>query len=354
MQVSRSAAVDPRLSTLPSPPPFKLTRMAYSPEDPTPVSVLIAPSALGEVPADDVAQRLGEGVRQIILDAAIRLSPIEKHVQGETITVPTTNSAGTLTEASYVLDSAQATAYIDAVAATGPDRLAAGTADSYGVGVLVADAQSRGVRRVVLNLAGCPVDDGGVGLLVALGANPLDQAGHTLPKGGAALAHLADFDTAHLNIGAGAVEWILLTDTDAPLDTDAPGLARLAEVTGTDPATPGLGAGGCLAVAVTWLSTLLHGSADSVRLIPEAELVAESLAASGLIGPRDLIITAGAASTALARVAGEGNVLGVVLAEGEQAPGSAAETITAEARDDLRAAGARLAADYLRISTIQG
>ncbi len=338
-----------------------LTAMSYSPDDPRPVSILIAPSGIGSHSADEVAQQLGEGILSIIRDAKIRLSPLSlpdsgltslaELFPGEQVTLPTTTAAGTLTEATYVLDKEQATAYIDAAQATGTDRLTPGRSDSYGVGVLVADAQSRGARRVVLNLTGCPTDDGGVGVLVALGANPLDQSGRTLPKGGTALETLADFDTAQLNIGAGAVEWVLVTDTSAPLDTDAPGMAQLAEVTGVDPATPGLGAGGGIAVAVTWLSALLHGSADNVRLIPAEQLMAGSLDTSDLINPGDFLVTTGALAPALARSAGADNVLGVVLGEGETAPEQA---LTVNAGESLQDAGAQLAVDYLRISTVQG
>lgn len=344
--------------------------MSYSPTDPTPVRVLIAPSAVGAIPADEAAQYLGEGVRSIIRDAAIQLAPISAGgagtsalFPGEQITLPTTDAAGQLTEATYVLDAGSGTAYIDAVAATGARPVAPGTSDSYGVGVLVADAETRGAQRVVLALGGAVTDDGGAGLLVALGAHPLDQSGRTLAKGGAVLADLADFDTAKVNIGAGALDWALLTDTDAGLDTDAPGLARLAEVTGVDPRTPGIGAGGGMGVGVSWLSALLHGTTDHVRILPGSELIADSLDVSGLFGAHDFLLTAGASTAAFARAAGPGNVLGAVLAPGGTAPAAPATVVTAELAgeqatgspaDQLRTTGARLAADYLRISTVQG
>lgn len=332
--------------------------MSYSPADPGPVSILIAPSAIGTLSAEDAAQQLGEGVNSIIRDADIRLAPINPDFSqlfgGETVSLPTTTASGNLTEATYVLDKQQATAYIDAARVTGTQPMEPGTSDSYGIGVLVADAQSRGARRVVLSLAACPVDDGGVGVLVALGVNPLDQPGHTLPKGGAALETLADFDTAQVNVGAGAVQWVLVTDNSDPLDTALPGLARLAQVTGVDPTTPGLGAGGSVAVGITWLSALLHGTADNVRLLSTSELLADALDTSELLAAGTFVVTAGDAAGAFARSAADTNVLGVVLKQGQQSPQSPAETLCVSSADDLRGAGAQLAADYLRISTVQG
>ena len=346
--------------------------MSYSPTDPTPVQVLVAPAAVDDIAAADAAQYLGEGVRTIIRDAKVTVAPIaagglgtSELFSGERITLPTTDASGELTEASYTLESTTGvtTAYIDAAAATGTTALSPGTSDSYGVGVLVADAATRGAERIVLALGDAVTDDGGAGLLVALGAHPLDQSGRTLPKGGAPLTALADFDTAKVNVPAGALDWLLLTDTDAAADTQAPGIAQLAEVTGVDPSTPGLGAGGAMGIGVSWLSALLHGDTSHVQLIPGSELIREGLDVAGLSEGADLILTAGASTPAFAGATAAGQALGAVLAPGAAAPETEAELLTAElagehatgsAADQLRDAGARLAADYLRISTVQG
>lgn len=336
--------------------------VTYPPTDPRPINVLVAPSAVAGVNAAQAAQTLGEGIRSVILDADISLAPISAGGQGtatlfagEDITLPTTDAAGNLTEATYTFDSSSRTAYIDAADATGTTELSPGSADSYGIGVLAADAASRGAQRVVLALGDSVADDGGVGILVALGIHPLDSAGRTLPKGGQSLQQLADFDTAKLNVAGSAMEWVLITDTDGGLDSSAPGMTQLAEVTGVDPATPGMGAGKGLGMALTWISTVIHGSAEKVRLIPGTELIAEALDVSALAGQSSFIVTAGATAAAFAQAVSEDTVLGVV---GSQAPESAATVVSAELTGDhgeaLRTAGAQLAADYLTISTSQG
>lgn len=337
--------------------------MSYSPHDARPINVLVAPPAVSGFTAADTARHLGEGVRSVITDAAISLAPVSAGGQGtstlfagEHITLPTTDAAGNLTEATYTFDSAAGTAYIDAADATGTAAAPAGAGDSYGIGVLVADAASRGARRVVLALGDSVADDGGVGILVALGTHPLDGEGRTLPKGGSALERLADFDTAKLNVAGSAVEWVLITDTDAGLDPAAPGMARLAEVTGVDPATAGMGSGNGLGMAPTWISTVLHGSADQVRFIPGAELVAEALDVSALADGSDMVITGGAPAAAFARAVGDDAVLGLV--DTNEAPETDATVLSAPVdaatAAALRTAGAQLAADYLRISTSQG
>ena len=71
--------------------------------------VVIAPDAFkGTASAEDAAQWLGEGVREIIRDAEVLLAPMadggegtSSLFEGERITLPTTDAAGRLTEASY-------------------------------------------------------------------------------------------------------------------------------------------------------------------------------------------------------------------------------------------------------------
>ena len=74
--------------------------------------VVIAPDSFkGTASAQQAAQWLGEGVRSIIKDADIYLAPMgdggegtSELFAGERITLPTTDAAGRLTEASYTFD----------------------------------------------------------------------------------------------------------------------------------------------------------------------------------------------------------------------------------------------------------
>src|SRR5690606_20136834 len=65
-------------------------------------------------------------------------------------------------------------AYVEAAGACGlhlvpPDRRDPTATSTYGVGVLVAAAVEAGVRSVVIGLGGSATNDGGAGLLAALG-----------------------------------------------------------------------------------------------------------------------------------------------------------------------------------------
>jgi glycerate kinase len=111
------------------------------------------------------------------------------------------------------------TAYVESAQACGLHLLADGERDpkittSYGLGVLIAAAVETGARRVVIGLGGSGTNDGGAGMLAALGAAPIDGAGHALPYGGAALAGVAALDGAPR---LRDVDLVAATDVDNPL-----------------------------------------------------------------------------------------------------------------------------------------
>lgn len=288
-------------------------------------TIVIAPDAFkGTATTHDAAAYLAEGIAEALPDAELVLVPMADGGEGTAscfdgtpVTLPTTDAAGRLTEATYMFnDGDVAEAYIDVAAASGlpavADHPVPLTGDTYGTGVLIADAVTRGAQRIILGLGGTATVDGGTGILVALGATPQDKAGHPLRPGGGSLTELAGFDTAQLNIPAATVEWVLLTDVTNPatgpdgaaavfgpqkgatpeditlLDT---ALAQLCDICEVDPTTPGFGAAGGLPIGITWLSTLIHGDRSHVHVLPGARMVAESMGLPELMQSADLVVT---------------------------------------------------------------
>ena len=58
-------------------------------------------------------------------------------------------------------------------------------------GEMILDAAAHGATRIVMGIGGSATNDGGAGMLQALGFRLLDAEGKDLPRGGAALARLA-------------------------------------------------------------------------------------------------------------------------------------------------------------------
>ena len=288
-------------------------------------TIVIAPDAFkGTATTHDAAAYLAEGIAEALPDAELVLVPMADGGEGTAscfdgtpVTLPTTDAAGRLTEATYMFnDGDVAEAHIDVAAASGlpavADHPVPLTGDTYGTGVLIADAVTRGAQRIILGLGGTATVDGGTGILVALGATPQDKAGHPLRPGGGSLTELAGFDTAQLNIPAAAVEWVLLTDVTNPATgpdgaaavfgpqkgatpeditlLDA-ALAQLCDICEVDPTTPGFGAAGGLPIGITWLSTLMHGNHSHIHVLPGARMIAESVGLPELIHSADLVVT---------------------------------------------------------------
>ena len=381
--------------------PVKLARMSSS-FDPAPSpKIVIAPDSFkSTATAQEAAEWLAEGVTSVIRDAQIILAPMADGgegtsalFEGERICLPTTTADGRLTEAEYTFHAPSSTAYIDVSAASGlpaVEKPVPLTGDTYGTGVLIADAETRGAKRIVLGLGGTATVDGGTGILVALGVNPLDAAGYQLKPGGGALENLADFDTAKVNVPAGAMEWVLLTDTSAPATgpngaahvfgpqkgatTDDVelldrGLARLCEVAEIDPTTPGLGAAGGVGIGLTWLSTMLHGTDSHVHIVPGARVVADSNGLTEQIDGAALVITGegrfdgqtgtGKVASVVGELAAEaGAVFAIAAGRFDEQPADGTLAVTLPEIDDVREqlvrAGAEIAVAYLNTSTVQG
>src|SRR3954452_17080734 len=110
------------------------------------------------------------------------------------------------------------TAYVESAQACGlevlgqrrdPER-----ASTYGVGQLLLVALQAGAERVVVGLGGSGTNDGGAGLLAALGATS-EPAG-ALEKGPSGLATLDAVDLTEATERTSGVELVAATDVDNP------------------------------------------------------------------------------------------------------------------------------------------
>lgn len=228
------------------------------------------------------------------------------------------------------------TAYIESAQACGLDLLprhgggpVAGLtegASTYGVGELIAAAIDVGATRVVVGLGGSGTNDGGAGLLAALGATSRPEG--ALTAGPAGLAELGGVNVWPARHRVSGVELVAATDVDNPLlglrgatnvfgpqkgiapdrlievDGALTRLAHLADRSVAD--EPGAGAAGGLGYAL-----LLLGG----RREPGFGMVAQVLHLAERVERADLVVTgegrldwqsmSGKVISGLARLAGE-------------------------------------------------
>lgn len=226
------------------------------------------------------------GVRRACPNAEVRVRPLADGGEGTVDAlvaglggtrrvVRVTGPAGKVVEAVYgILPGGVAVLEMAAAAGitlvTGNERNPLYTT-TYGVGEMISDAYAQGCRRFLVGIGGSATNDGGAGMLQALGFRLLDAHGNEISRGGAALADLARVEVpAEVRGRLSALDFKIACDVTNPLcgekgasavfgpqkgatpamvaQLDA-ALGHYAAVVGGDAAFPGTGAAGGLGFA---------------------------------------------------------------------------------------------------------
>ena len=90
-------------------------------------------------------------------------------------------------------------------------------ATSYGMGEVIRQALDDGYRKFVVGIGGSATNDGGYGLLRALGVRFFDESGEELAGDVLALKKLAHIDTTHFDSRVSGSTWQIACDVDNPL-----------------------------------------------------------------------------------------------------------------------------------------
>ena len=122
---------------------------------------------------------------------------------GELVTVTVTGPLLQPVDAVYCHLPDRHTAVIEMSAAAGitlvqPHERNPLNTTTYGVGELIADAIRRGCREFIIGIGGSATNDGGVGMLRALGYDFLDASGNPVPLGAKGLEHLHTVSCEHV------------------------------------------------------------------------------------------------------------------------------------------------------------
>jgi glycerate 2-kinase len=289
------------------------------------MKIVIAPDSFKEsLSAPEVAVAIARGWQQVFPDAECLLRPMADGGEG-TVDALLAAVGGERREcrvrgpmgapvAAHWGWLGQGTAVIEMAAASGlhwvpREQRDARLASSFGTGELILQALDAGATRIILGLGGSATNDGGAGLLQALGVRFLDVAGRELAPGGAALAALDQLDLSGLDARLLKAQVEVAADVDNPLcgprgasavfgpqkgatpaqvaELDA-ALGRYARIVaatlGEDHAQfPGVGAAGGLGFAAR---ALLKAS-----FRPGIELVAELSGLADAVLGADLVIT---------------------------------------------------------------
>ncbi|HCL5925744.1 TPA: glycerate kinase [Citrobacter amalonaticus] len=290
------------------------------------MKIVIAPDSFKEsLSAMQVATAIEQGFREIYPDAQYVKLPmadggegtVESMVEateGHYHFIDVTGPLGTPVQARWGILGDGKTAVIEMAAASGlhhvpPEHRNPLLTTSYGTGEIILAALDRGVEHIILGIGGSATNDGGAGMLQALGIDLLDENGDALPEGGGALSKLATIDTSHADPRLKTVSITVACDVNNPLcgptgasaifgpqkgATEAMVAAldgalavygkRLQEFTGRDVMNaPGAGAAGGMGAALLGLL-----GAD---LKPGVEIVINALQLERLVADASLVIT---------------------------------------------------------------
>ena len=89
-------------------------------------------------------------------------------------------------------------------------------ATSYGTGELIVHAFNSGYRKFIIGLGGSATNDGGAGILQALGVRLLDEEGIELSKGGGGLRQICSIDRSNWDDRITESEFIIASDVKNP------------------------------------------------------------------------------------------------------------------------------------------
>lgn len=198
------------------------------------MKIVIAPDSYKEsLSALEVATQIELGFKEVFPEAQYLKLPMadggEGTVQamveatrGRMMEVQVTGPLGLPVQGFFALTGDGRTAVIEMAAASGlalvpPAQRNPEITTSFGTGELIRAALDTGARHLILGIGGSATNDGGAGMLQALGVQLLDVAGQALGHGGAALAQLAHIDASGLDARLAACTVDVACDVDNPL-----------------------------------------------------------------------------------------------------------------------------------------
>jgi len=180
------------------------------------MKIVIAPDSYKEsLSALEVATQIEAGFREIFPEACYVKLPIadggEGTVEamvaatnGDIIEVDVTGPLGDPIHSFYGISGDRQQAFIEMAAASGLEQVAPELRNpmnttSWGTGELIRYALDSGVQSILIGIGGSATNDGGIGMVQALGARLLDSDGEPLGLGGREVARLASIDISGLD-----------------------------------------------------------------------------------------------------------------------------------------------------------
>lgn len=198
------------------------------------MKVVIAPDSFKDsLSALRVAQTIAQGWKEVFPDAETILCPMADGGEGTIEAVldvcngqwrekTVMGPLGEKVQAKWGWLENQKIAIIEMAQASGIQLVPTSQRDAchsttFGTGQLILDALDAGAKDIILTVGGSATNDGGTGLLSALGARLLDSRQQVLEAGGLALKNLSKIDLTHFDPRIQQTRFLLAADVTNPL-----------------------------------------------------------------------------------------------------------------------------------------
>jgi len=180
----------------------------------------------------DAGLAIKRGILKVSSDAKVDVFPIsdggeglsqalEKHFETEKKEIIVTGPDFIKVRAMYGLNLEKGLAVIEMASAAGLPLVKGEkdpkSATTYGVGELINDAIDQGARKFIIGIGGSATNDGGMGMLSALGFGFLDQDGNKVPPTPLGLKDLVSIDLSHVRKELNECSFTVACDVDIPL-----------------------------------------------------------------------------------------------------------------------------------------
>lgn len=194
--------------------------------------LLAIDSFKGSVSSAQAEAAVVEGVRRVWSDAEMAALPLADGGEGtldaiaarggELVTCEVAGPLGDRVSARMLVDAERESAVIEMAEAAGIGyspctESAALAATTYGVGELMLRAVRVGAKTIYIGLGGSATNDGGAGMLQALGARLVDDRGCDIAPGLAGLERVAGVDLTPALRVLGGARIVVLSDVENPL-----------------------------------------------------------------------------------------------------------------------------------------
>jgi glycerate 2-kinase len=290
------------------------------------MKIIIAPDSFKEsLSAPEVAKCIEQGFREIFPDASYVVLPIADGGEG-TVNAMIAATAGNLRQIQvsgplgrpvdgfYGVSSDGKTVFIEMAAASGLDLVKPEERNplltySRGTGELILAALTEGVEEMIVGIGGSATNDGGAGMLQAIGVRLLDRNGQDIAPGGQGLGMLETIDYSAIDSRLAACRIQVACDVHNPLTGPRGASAVFGPQKGATPEMvaeldanlahfgkllekhtgrmivdkPGAGAAGGMGAALMTLS--------GATLRPGIEIVIEAVRLEEAVVDADLVIT---------------------------------------------------------------